>query len=354
MGIKNNWQATLLPVEEVPRINGTATAFGSIHLIEESILVTDTDPSTNLTDVHDERSLRFRLLAAGDNFTEAHLHVGSRCVAGPIVVPLFSSANGTSLPAGGILAQGVLTKGDLTGPLADFNIYDLVQEIKAGNVYANVHTKRFPAGEARGQIKALQEDTEITSDLLNSTLCKGNYNKFLGVVAANATGIVPSEDHDTFGPDFDVDLQESLLAGEGPFTVFAPPDDTWDVLVTPEKINQTDRFLGRHIVPGVYTFSDFLGKVIVIQTISGVNLTIDGVQRPSNTSLLLKAAHQPRVTVNGARIIEPDAVIANNGVLHGTANPLTPLCLPARNSATTPATSGSPSAQRRLRRIRQV
>jgi len=95
---------------------------------------------------------------------------------------------------------------------------------------------------------------------------------------------------------------------------------------------------------------------------TGVNLTIDGVQRNTNTSLLLKASHQPRVTVNGARIIEPDAVIANNGVLHGTSNPITPVCIPTRTAPTTAPTtlpdaesaSNAAERQRRLQRIRKL
>jgi len=129
-----------------------------------------------------------------------------------LTTPSTAGGNGTSLPTGGILAEGVLTRANLTGPLDGFNIYDLVQEMKAGNVYANVYSTRFPEGEARGQISPLQGDTSIISDLLNSTICKGNYNKFLQTVAANATGGLPPNSN-TFGPNFETNLQKSNLNG---------------------------------------------------------------------------------------------------------------------------------------------
>jgi hypothetical protein len=53
----------------------------------------------------------------------------------------------------GVLAEGVITADDLIGPLAGQSLDDLLDQIRAGNVYVNVHTTQFPGGEVRGQIR---------------------------------------------------------------------------------------------------------------------------------------------------------------------------------------------------------
>jgi len=53
----------------------------------------------------------------------------------------------------GVLARGTLTAAELQGPLQGKTIGDLVDQIKAGTAYVNVHTEKYPAGEIRGQIE---------------------------------------------------------------------------------------------------------------------------------------------------------------------------------------------------------
>ena len=67
--------------------------------------------------------------------TAAHIHIGARKVAGPVVIPLctpctspVTSASPTTLTA------------------------DQVKDLLAGKYYVNVHTAKNPAGEIRGQI----------------------------------------------------------------------------------------------------------------------------------------------------------------------------------------------------------
>ncbi|HSO28712.1 MAG TPA: CHRD domain-containing protein [Candidatus Sulfomarinibacteraceae bacterium] len=80
----------------------------------------------------------------------AHLHLGKPGVAGGVIVNLcpvtcvspvtgtFGAANVAALPAQGI-----------AGP-ADWA--EVLKAIRAGAVYANVHTTAYPAGEIRGQL----------------------------------------------------------------------------------------------------------------------------------------------------------------------------------------------------------
>jgi hypothetical protein len=53
----------------------------------------------------------------------------------------------------GEIAKGTITNKGLVGPLAGKTIGDLVEMIKSGGAYVNVHTDKYPDGEVRGQIK---------------------------------------------------------------------------------------------------------------------------------------------------------------------------------------------------------
>ena len=77
--------------------------------------------------------------------------------AGPIVVWLYPapSQQAPKMISGlfnGVLATGSITAADLIGPLQGKTVGDLMQQMQAGNAYANIHTTANPAGEVRGQI----------------------------------------------------------------------------------------------------------------------------------------------------------------------------------------------------------
>jgi CHRD domain len=64
-----------------------------------------------------------------------HIHKGGKGVAGPIVVPLFTSP--TKHPKGCASASKTMIRAIAKHP---------------GRYYVNVHTQKFPAGAARGQL----------------------------------------------------------------------------------------------------------------------------------------------------------------------------------------------------------
>jgi hypothetical protein len=74
----------------------------------------------------------------------AHIHVGPRRVAGPVVVPLATPLGATSSVSECITATegGAMTPAELAAIVAD-----------PGAHYVNVHTPIYPAGEVRGQLK---------------------------------------------------------------------------------------------------------------------------------------------------------------------------------------------------------
>ncbi len=100
----------------------------------------------------DGQSLSYRLIVANiDDVTQSHIHVGPPDENGPIVAFLFGfDADGTT--TNGILAQGLIQAADLVGPLAGLPLAALIEEMRSGNAYVNVHTIAFPPGEIRAQI----------------------------------------------------------------------------------------------------------------------------------------------------------------------------------------------------------
>jgi hypothetical protein len=82
------------------------------------------------------------------NVTMAHIHSGAAGVNGPIRVFLFRGATPTSVGTRATLSSGSFTEADLTG----VTFGGLLEEMRAGTAYVNVHTTQFPGGEIRGQV----------------------------------------------------------------------------------------------------------------------------------------------------------------------------------------------------------
>ncbi len=104
----------------------------------------------------DGDSIDYRLIVSNiDDVLMAHLHLAPAGQNGGIVVWLYPDAPPPQLipgPTNGTLATGTITADDLVGALAGMQISDLVAAVRAGNIYANVHTPTFPGGEVRGQL----------------------------------------------------------------------------------------------------------------------------------------------------------------------------------------------------------
>lgn len=87
-----------------------------------------------------------------ENTTAAHIHRGMKGQNGPPVVNLFTGPKKEGKFSGD-LAEGTVMPEDLTGDLTGKTLNDLVQMIKSGEAYVNVHTDANPDGEIRGQLK---------------------------------------------------------------------------------------------------------------------------------------------------------------------------------------------------------
>jgi hypothetical protein len=103
---------------------------------------------------HDGTELGYRLMVANIlDVTQSHIHLAPAGSNGGIAVWLYPSAPPAQLIPGrtqGVLGQGTITEADIVATGVDFE--DLLDALRTGNAYVNVHTSAHPTGEIRGQI----------------------------------------------------------------------------------------------------------------------------------------------------------------------------------------------------------
>jgi len=104
----------------------------------------------------DGNEMSFKLIVSNiENIRMAHIHLGPAGETGGVVVWLYPEGSPFQLIPGrfnGVLAEGIITSDSLVGVLTGGSLDDLVDHIRAGNTYVNVHTEQNPPGEIRGQI----------------------------------------------------------------------------------------------------------------------------------------------------------------------------------------------------------
>jgi hypothetical protein len=100
---------------------------------------------------------------------QAHIHFGARATSGGISVFLCTNlgngpAGTQACPPGPATVSGTIRPADVIGPagqgIAAGEFDELVDAIRAGATYANVHTQQFPAGEIRAQIEDRDRDDD--------------------------------------------------------------------------------------------------------------------------------------------------------------------------------------------------
>src|SRR5262245_11635039 len=120
------------------------------------------------------------------NVVASHIHLGPVGVNGPIVVFLYGNAAPGGGPIEGHIAEGTFTKANLIGPLAGQELSVLIEALRTGGAYVNVHTNDgvapintgpgdFPGGEIRAQgqrahdHRVLEEGTPEPEDIILET-----------------------------------------------------------------------------------------------------------------------------------------------------------------------------------------
>lgn len=118
-----NFVAHLSGDEEVPQVATLAQGQAIFHLSK------------------DGTSLAYKLIVANiENVVASHIHIGAKGVNGPVVVFLYGPAAPGGGRSDGVLAEGTITAEKFVGPLAGKSLRDLLDAMRAGNAYVNVHT----------------------------------------------------------------------------------------------------------------------------------------------------------------------------------------------------------------------
>ena len=137
-GGKTHFKAELNGYEETPSVS--STGFGSFDARIEGETITYT--------------LTYDALE-GTTTLAAHIHLGQRGVAGGVIAFLCGGGDKPACPATGGTVSGTIDAADVIGPvgqgIAAGEFDEVVRALRAGNVYANVHTNKHGGGEIRGQ-----------------------------------------------------------------------------------------------------------------------------------------------------------------------------------------------------------
>jgi hypothetical protein len=93
----------------------------------------------------------------------AHIHFGQEDVNGGVAAFLCGGGGKPACPQSGEV-NGTITASDVVGPaaqgIAPGEITELIDAIRNGKTYGNVHTDKFPNGEIRGQIEGKDDDDD--------------------------------------------------------------------------------------------------------------------------------------------------------------------------------------------------
>jgi hypothetical protein len=105
----------------------------------------------------DGTELHYKLIVANiEDVIMAHIHLGAADENGPVAVWLYPDGPPPQQIPGrfdGVLAEGVITDASIVPGVPLTSLADLIDVIRAGGAYVNLHTVANPPGEIRGQIQ---------------------------------------------------------------------------------------------------------------------------------------------------------------------------------------------------------
>ena len=143
-GANRNWSTHANSSMEVPVRDSQGQAQAIFHLSKDGTALSYKLIASNIVDV-----------------TQAHIHCGVPGENGAVVAFLYGF--GPTVSPNGVLAEGTITDADVIdrpaeqcpgvwGAVDSFD--DVIERMREGGAYVNVHTVVFPGGEIRGDIRA--------------------------------------------------------------------------------------------------------------------------------------------------------------------------------------------------------
>lgn len=141
-GSNESHKAILAGFNEVPAVSSTGS--GELRL--------------KIND--DAETIEFELTyenLEGTTTGAAHIHIGQEGANGGVVAFFCGGATTPPCTPGSGSFSGVIRPADITAVaaqgIAAGEWDEVVRAMRAGRIYANVHTNKHPAGEIRGQVK---------------------------------------------------------------------------------------------------------------------------------------------------------------------------------------------------------
>ncbi len=132
--------AFLTGTEEVLPVNAPGSGAAAFSILDEG------------------NSIRFEIRVANTTgITMAHLHRAPFGTNGGVVVTLIPVQPPSGLE-NGVVAEGIITAGNLSGFLAGQPLSALIEDMKNGMIYVNIHTATNPGGQIRGQVSMISPD----------------------------------------------------------------------------------------------------------------------------------------------------------------------------------------------------
>jgi CHRD domain len=135
-------KANLLGFEEVPAISSTGTGEFRAKIDEDNQII--------------EYELSYENLE-GTTTNAAHIHIGQKSVNGGVVAFLCGGGGKPACTATSGTFTGTIGVADIVAVpaqgIAAGEWAEVVRAMRAGKIYANVHTNKHPGGEIRGQVK---------------------------------------------------------------------------------------------------------------------------------------------------------------------------------------------------------
>ena len=136
--------------------------FGALLTGAEEVPPVMTDASAMaLFTLNMDGTLSYQLIATGpiEDARQAHIHLGAYGQNGPVVVFLYGPTDGEDFEMGDVISMGTITDADMIArDRFTPTVAHLVDRIRQGRTYVNLHTIAHPPGEVRGQILITDRD----------------------------------------------------------------------------------------------------------------------------------------------------------------------------------------------------
>jgi hypothetical protein len=199
------------------------------------------------------------------HITMAHLHCAPIGENGPVIVPLITSNTGSTSATlhGTIEQEDILSVATTCSPNIS-TIEHLAQAMREGQIYINVHTVNYPAGEVRGQLvkhaSIIDVGFSATSTVPTSSpqanagqatsTNSGSSTNNNGSISTTSPGLPNTGSNGTSTHSTDSGQATTTHSGQstsspaGWYYVFVQPDSYYKIQ------GSSVRFMGTHFMPG--------------------------------------------------------------------------------------------------------